>query len=322
MHNQKIVLDPYPGYWKGWSGNHVGEVVLQWPAASSTQRLGLQHGDVDIAMNLSPQDADAMQKTSGFTVPEYTGQTIEELRVNTSKGPLHNKLVRQALAYSLDYYTFVNAVYRGHGSRMLGQGPTGLADYIPAAHPWTYDLTKAKSLLAQAGYPNGGITLQLTWQDGDNYAPLMAQIWQAEVAPLGIKLNLQPLTPSQWSSESQKASTSPDLFFGQWTMDYADDQQMYWAYFSATNGPSSGNVFYFNDSPWQKTLEQAVAATNVLPRLKLCIPRRLNTIYTDALDIPLVQPNERIAMSTRIHGWNYSLLYSAMYFDLYALSKS
>lgn len=56
---------------------------------------------------------------------------------------------------SRDYDGIVKAVYKGYAARMMRAGPTGLANFFPAAHPYTYDLAKAKSLLAKAGYPHG-----------------------------------------------------------------------------------------------------------------------------------------------------------------------
>lgn len=133
IHNQRIVLDPFPGYWRGWSGRHVGEVVIEWPPSSSTQRLGLEHGDIDITMNMSPQDYDAVAKEPSITVQEYTGQTIHNITLNTTHSPLQSKLVRQALSYSFDYDGMIKAAFRGHGRRMQGVAPTGLANFIPAS---------------------------------------------------------------------------------------------------------------------------------------------------------------------------------------------
>ena len=130
-HGQQIVLAPFPGYYKGWSGPHVGEVVVQWPASSSTQRLGLEHGDIDIAMNLTPQDLDAVARENGIRVSEHTGQTIHFFGLNTTKGPLRSRLVRQALSYSMDYDGIVKAVYHGHARRMVGVGVKGAGKLHP-----------------------------------------------------------------------------------------------------------------------------------------------------------------------------------------------
>jgi peptide/nickel transport system substrate-binding protein len=321
VQNQKIVLDPFPSYYKGWSGAHVGEVVYQWPSASSTQRLGLEHGDVDIAINMTPQDFDAVQHESGFTVPEYTAQTIRDIRINNTKGPLKNKLVRQALSYSFDYGSYIKAVFKGHAARMLGVGATGLPNYFPAKTPYTYDLAKAKTLLAQAGYPNG-FTAQLAWQAGDIADQQMAQIWKAEVAPIGINMTLQQFTPAQYNSQSQKATTEPDIWFGQWTMDYADDQQEYLLfYYSKVQPPANSNVMYYKNPTVDTLLEQAGEATSAEAAgalyKKLC-----DIVYNDAVEVWGAQPNERIALSDKVHGFVYNFLYSYHYFDLYALSKS
>ncbi|MDB5060054.1 MAG: extracellular solute-binding protein family 5 [Chloroflexi bacterium] len=321
VHNQKIVLNPFPGYWRGWSGAHVGQVVYQWPSASSTQRLGLEHGDTDIAMNMTPQDFDAVSHESGISVQDFTAQTIRDIRLNNTKGPLKNRLVRQALSYSFDYNTFVKAVFKGHAARMTGVGPTGFANYVPAKHLYTYDPNKAKQLLSQAGYGNG-VTLQVTWQTGDIAAQQMAQIWKAEVAPLGIKMNLQPLTSAQYNSQSQKPTTMPDVFFGQWTMDYADDQQEYFLfYYSKVLPPANSNVMYYKNPTVDTMLEQAMAATDSKKAADL-YAKICDTVYNDAVEIWAAQPNDRVAIRSNVHGFVYNFLYSSYYYDLYALSKS
>ncbi len=322
VHGQKIVLDPFPGYWKGWSGQHVGEVVLQWPAASATQRQGLEHGDVDIAMNLNYQDFAAVGHESGIVASEYTAQTIREIRFNTrhGKGPLGNQLVRQALSYSFDYDTMVKAAFQGHGARMLGVGPTGLADYFPAPHLYTYDLAKAKSLLAQAGYPHG-FSLEVDWQTGDFQSALMAQIWQADTKALGIQMNLKVLPNSVYFTRSSKMDTSPDVWFGQWTMDFGDDQNMYLNYFWSKAPPSSGNVFWYTNPTLDSLLvagrDSADAAT-----AKADFMKAMDIVYNQALEIWAVQPSDRVAMRSNVHGFVYNYLYGSFMYDLYALSKS
>ena len=321
QHGQQIVLDPFPGYWRGWAGRHLGRVVMQWPTASSTQRLGLERGDVDIAMNMSPQDFNAVAKESGLTVENFVGQTIRDIRLNTTHGPLKSKLVRQALSYSFDYDNIVKAVFKGYAARMKGVGPTGLANFIPASPLYTFDLAKAKSLLAKAGYPNG-FPLNVTWQTGDAAAQQMAEIWQAEVAPLGITMKLRVLPSATYFALSKKAATEPDVFIGQWTMDYADDQQMYWTYFySKVLPPASSNVMYYKNPAVDALLAQAETASSAEAQHSLYV-KALPLIYQDAPEIWAAQPDDRIAFRDNVHGITYNFLYSSYYYDLYALSKS
>ena len=41
-----------------------------------------------MAIGLTPEDADALAKTPGVTVPEYMAGGIIEMRLNTTKKPL------------------------------------------------------------------------------------------------------------------------------------------------------------------------------------------------------------------------------------------
>ena len=322
VHGSKIVLDPFPGYWKGWSGQHVGEVVLQWPAASNTQRQGLEHGDVDIAMNLNYQDFAAVGHEAGIVTNDYKGQSDREVRFNTreGKGPLGNPLVRQALSYSFDYDTMVKAAFHGHGSRMLGVAATGFANYFPAPHLYTYDLAKAKSLLAQAGYPHG-FPLEVDWQTGDFQSTLMAQIWQADTKPLGIQMNLHVLPNSVYSARSLKMATNPDVWFGAWTMDFPDDQNLYLNYFYSKSPPSSGNVFWYTNPALDTLLLAGKYAPNTATA-SANFEKAMAIVYDQAIEIWAVQVHDTVAMRSNVHGFVYNYLYSSYMYDLYALSKS
>jgi peptide/nickel transport system substrate-binding protein len=322
VHNQRIVLEPFPGYWRGWSSRHVGEVVIEWPPSSSTQRLGLEHGDVDISMNLSPQDFDAVAKEAGIGVQEYTGQTIHNITFNTTRGPLQSKLVRQALSYSFDYYGAVKAAFRGHGRRMLSVAPTGLANFIPVSPLYTFDLNKAKSLLRKAEYPNG-FNLHVAFTSGDLQGQQMAEIWQANAATIDIKMQIQQITVAEFFKLNQKPATYPDIVMSQWLMDYGDDQQLYWAMLDSKHLAATGgaNYMFYKNPTVDKLLEQAEVAPNAAQQHAL-YAKAIPLVYDDAPEVWAVQQNDRIAVRTVVHGFRYNFLYSSFYYDLYALSKS
>ena len=57
-------------------------------------------------------------------------------------------------------------------------------------NPYNYDLEKARALLAEAGYPDGGFALDYLVQRGDEQKIIMFQVLQSEAAKLGIELRL------------------------------------------------------------------------------------------------------------------------------------
>ena len=90
------------------------------------------------------------------------------LLFNTQRKPLDNVKVRQALSYALPYQDILTAGANGDGEISQGPIPRDLYPHDAQLGQYTTDLVKAKQLLAEAGYPNGGFTLQMTYaSDGD-----------------------------------------------------------------------------------------------------------------------------------------------------------
>src|SRR5205823_10173116 len=126
-----------------------------------------------------------------------------------------------------------------------GIGPLGFDNFVPARHPYTFDLNKARSLLARAGYAGKKLTFTLAFLPGDTQAWQIAQIFRADLARIGITVRLQSIPIAEYARVIQKASTNPDLWIGSWTQDYADDAPQYWSFFYSGNLPLVGyNVFY------------------------------------------------------------------------------
>ena len=77
------------------------------------------------------------------------------LGLNNKVNPFDNKKVRQALAYATPSADIIDAVYLGQGqapSSLITKGTIGALEDI---WPYSVNLDKAKSLLAEAGYPDG-----------------------------------------------------------------------------------------------------------------------------------------------------------------------
>lgn len=71
-----------------------------------------------------------------------------------TKPPFDNKLVRQAVNYAVDRETYLQQVLSGHA--VLSEGPLPPSLRAGAASGgYRYDLSRAKELMREAGYPNG-----------------------------------------------------------------------------------------------------------------------------------------------------------------------
>jgi peptide/nickel transport system substrate-binding protein len=122
--------------------------------------------------------------------------------LNQYKGPMTNKLVRQAVEYGIDKNALVQIL---GGPRIAA--PTaqvvlpGNVGYLKSFDPYpdkngSGDPDKAKQLLKQAGYGNGlAITLLHSTSDP---APRIAQSIQASLDKAGFKVKLLPVTQSDF----------------------------------------------------------------------------------------------------------------------------
>ena len=127
--------------------------------------------------------------------PAYRQLTVASgtnvIGVNTTRPPTDNKLVRQALNYALDRKRIVESVYKNAGvAEALPWESNSLAFDAAKNNAYPYDLEKAKSLLQQAGVSN--LEFDLVTNTGNQQTDQLAQLYQATLGQLGIKLNIQP----------------------------------------------------------------------------------------------------------------------------------
>ncbi len=116
--NQQLTLVRNPDYWGGWGDKYLDKIIIRFVPETTTMRLMIEKGDADIAVGMSSnEDLDALEQTPNVVVEEFPAMSIREVRINTTKKPLDDVRVRQALAYSFDYDQAANGILGGHAIR-------------------------------------------------------------------------------------------------------------------------------------------------------------------------------------------------------------
>ena len=106
--------------------------------------------------------------------------------INTTRGPLADERVRQAINYAIDIDRIIERLISGRGTRAAGVIPPALGGYDSTRKPYPYDPAKAKQLLAAAGHPNG-IDIEL-WTSVTPIYLRIAETVQAYLAAVGIRV--------------------------------------------------------------------------------------------------------------------------------------
>lgn len=153
-----LFLTPNKNYW-GPRGNIKKEIIKSIPDASTRRQL-LQSGQLDFAQKLSYSDyislTQAGTKSTGVTVQRCFGADRTTILLNY-KDPILQKLkVRQALSLATDRGELAKGGYLGQFPKAnWGVGAAYSFKKTAAGTFPAVDVTGAKKLLADAGYPNG-----------------------------------------------------------------------------------------------------------------------------------------------------------------------
>lgn len=168
----------------------IKKMVYRVIPDNSTQIAEILSGNADWIWNVAPDQASRLASRSGIAVKSVETMRLSFIQFNirdtSSKNPLADVRVRQAIAHAIDREKIIKS--------MVGEGAT-----IPAAAcyktqfgctqdvtQYKYDPEQAKKLLADAGYGNGNLTL--------NIMAFRSRDWTAAVAgflnAVGIKTTI------------------------------------------------------------------------------------------------------------------------------------
>ncbi len=189
--SQQIVLAKNPRYWDAKS-IHLSEIDITSVPGGPQQVNAVESGQVNFTQIANLSDVSAIRRDSSLQLLTHASQSsLLWMPVCKTTPPLADVRVRQALSYAINRETINQALLQGTGQAAHALWPeTSVLFPKGLASTYAYDPTKARQLLASAGYPNGfSLTLILL----PNY-PLVsqvAQIIQQEWKTIGVSLTLK-----------------------------------------------------------------------------------------------------------------------------------
>jgi peptide/nickel transport system substrate-binding protein len=183
--NESVTIEANPNFHLG--APLIKRVVLRHVSEPGSQRLLLEKGDADLAINLTPDQLKPLAANKAIKVESFPAAETWYMAMNLADEHFKNPKVRQAMKMLVDYDGMANTFLQGRCTVHETFWPLGMFGAIKY-NPWKLDVAKAKALLAEAGYPNGfEINLYVPTQPPN---PDMAQAVQQTMAQGGVKLNL------------------------------------------------------------------------------------------------------------------------------------
>jgi ABC-type transport system substrate-binding protein len=300
--NSEIDLSANPDYFRGKA--KIDKLVLKILPDAQTMSLSFKKGDVDILdlSNVPSQISDYLKD------PQYKDKIVHAPRVGTHYmsinekiKPLDNPKVRQAMEYAIDRKSLVDTLYGGTGTVAKGILSPGLAGYNADLPGFTYDPEKAKSLLKDAGFPNG---FQMTFfgYPGDPDAQKVEQLIQAMFAQVGIQADLKQLDEATYYGT--RSAGDLGSYASDWSADFNDPDNFIYTFFSAKNAPARSWNYVNKDV--QDQLEKARTMTDMQARYKLYQDLEKTIVYTDYAFIPLFHLDHLFVLQPRVKSFTPS----------------
>ena len=253
--SERIVLSKNPNYVGGWDSSKIvsDNITLLLLEDSSASYAAYNSGEAQLVKDVPTDEIPSLTKAEDggdFYVDSILGTYY--ISLNDQREPFTDVRVRKALSLAIDRDYVANVIMQGTYSpayNMVGPGivdaeeGTMFIDNANGGEPYIgedyeADLEEAKSLLAEAGYPNGEGFPTITYSANDaGYHIPVAEYLQQAWGELGITMNIDKV---DWASFLPlRRAGDYDISRNGWVMDYNDASNML-ELFTTGNGNNDG----------------------------------------------------------------------------------
>jgi peptide/nickel transport system substrate-binding protein len=318
--SQQAVFNRNPNYWGGWDGEHFEQLFVKYVKESATERLLLEQGEVDVALFLPDDAVEELDGAAGITVTDVPSFNLYYLVFNCKEGPTADKKVRQALSYGFDYQTWVNDVMRGKAQQARGPIPSNFVGFNPNTLQYTYDPDKARQLLADAGYPDGGFEIDYTYETGYFWKRPLGELFQSNMADLGVTVNIQELSPTAWADLLSNPETARHAFGLVWWPTLATPfDYMFSLFATGAQGTAGYNWGYYSNPELDKLLDQGAAEVDAAKRTEI-YNKAQDLLVDDAPALFVYEKHYRLPMRDNVEGFVFNGVYIET-LNFYGMSK-
>jgi peptide/nickel transport system substrate-binding protein len=299
VQGQYLRFEKNPNYWQ--SGKpYLDSVQVNVKSDIQAMTAELEGGGTDVIVLPSWRDFSRLKSDPKYQavvtpMPGY----FYMFQPNVTFKPLDDKRVRQALNYAIDRKRIVDNVILGEGTPMSTPWRSNSPAFEPAKQDaYAFDLDKAKALLNQAGVSN--LTLEMLVAAGvDEYAT-MAQIYQNDLAKIGITLTIVPLAGAQRLDKMQH-QTYNGMYAANDT--WATMEPVSFFTSSSIAGVKKNNGGFYSDQ--YTALVNAIASEPDVAKRKALYPGLNDFLLDESFYMPITGNPGKILATARLKGLTY-----------------
>ena len=187
--NDSVSFDRNPNYWDTASVPPLDGIDIKFFSDEQARILAFQAGSLNVISFFSVRSGQALLTDANTTVLDIPTASHRQVHMRTDQPPFDNNLVRQALALAIDRQTVITGLFNGKAQLANDHPIFKMYPSSDTSVPQrSLDLTKAKSLMSQAGKSAGfNVTL---YTEKVFEIPDLAALVQAAGKQIGINIDL------------------------------------------------------------------------------------------------------------------------------------
>ncbi len=209
-------------YWKK-ADLKLDGLVFSITSDAAVRAQKLKAGECDVVAHPKPADLAGLKEDAKLKIMSQSGFNLGYVSYNTTKKPLDNLMVRQALDMAINKKAILDAVYQGAGQAATNPMPPTQWSYNTTLKDAAYSPEKAKELLKKAGVAEGTEVTLWALPVQRPYNPngkLMAEMIQADWKKIGIN---GKITTYEWGEYLKRGKAGEhDVILLGWTGDNGD----------------------------------------------------------------------------------------------------
>ena len=311
--NNECILERFDEHWAGTP--KATSITLRVMPESNSRTIALETGEVDMVTPISAIDIARIKENPDLKTLEMESSTITYLSMNHSKAPFDNLKVRQAVHYACDKQSLIDVIYEGYALPGISPFPTIMPYFDESLEGmYTYDIEKAKALMAEAGFPNGlGRPIEIcVSSDERNRA---AQILQSSFAEIGIQLDIAVMEFGTLMEHCNNGTH--DMFIMGWGHATNQDRTMTNNFYTESIGPT-GNRQWYSNPEVDKLIEEGRRELDTTKREQIYKDLQ-RIIMEDVAWVPLFQQINVYGLDAGLEGVIWHKRGTAYYADGYVV---
>jgi peptide/nickel transport system substrate-binding protein len=288
----------------------ISRVIVRTVPDTNAQLIGLENHTFDMVRQ-APDDPPVVKRLQdeGFVRTLYSRNQPTVLLMNVTVKPFDDVKVRQAIAHAVDREQLIGLTSQDAGRPWYSPVPEGYWGVSSDVPRYEHDVAKAKSLLAEAGYPNG-VDVPMNVYDTQKAA---ADVLSEQLKQVGIRVTQELLDQPTFIGrviQDQGIVFAPHCCVRQPDPDFI---------LSDMFSPKFRGAIYISHADLETQLAAARSELDVAKRQQLYADLQ-KQIMTDVLMVPLNMLSDRSEHVASLQGmpklestWGFDL--TRMYFQ-------